>query len=246
MALDDALNRLERTMRGFAGSAKHKVADVVLYNLAIDVREQGEAVRALCHLPSARAALTNARAALEGAIDAAYLTQSEQHYDMRGARARVFELFEQERIQLRADIISIQIPGASVDLENAVKEDAKSWDAGAPGQGGLIIGAWEFFSLNRASIGDHWSGHSRLALYRELAGDSPEGIEFVKMMDVVYGILSIAAHPRPRTGQRPAALTAPDRLEYRPDPTDAQRAAEVAEMAVRITIGSLNGRQGFA
>ncbi|MHB1330264.1 MAG: hypothetical protein ACYC2K_18860 [Gemmatimonadales bacterium] len=218
---------------------------MILYNFAIDVNEQAQAVEALRAAGLHRAALANARAAMESAIDSAYLVTDKSQYDQRGARARVFEIFELERLQRREDGTKTKTPGASPDVEYAIQEDAKAWEKGASGQGRLIITEWERFSRTPPSIGDHWSGHSRLELYRELAGADPDREEFVQRLDVVYGVLSIASHPRPRTGQRPAVLVAPDIIEFGVDPRDGERAGEVAELAVRIANGSLERRRAF-
>lgn len=122
MELYDELATLDATMRGYAGHAQHAVADIILYNLAIDVREQAGAVRAVLDSPFPRAGLANARASFEGMLDAAYLVSDPSAYDERGALLRVFELFETERIQRRAELITVRTPGASVDLRGGLPD----------------------------------------------------------------------------------------------------------------------------
>lgn len=243
MTLREALAELEETMKRFPSASHYKVPDVVLYNLAIDVAEHGYAVSELSLGSVPRASLTNARAALESCIDMAFLVSDQAEYARRGARARVFELFELERIQRRGDLIATVLPGSSEALEHAVREDARDWESDAPGQGKLITAAWEYFWRNRAAIGEHWSGHSRLELYRQLAADDPSVGEFVRMLDVVYGLLSIAAHPRPRGGQRTMTFVEPDSLVFSSALDNRSAANDVATLAVQIAGGSLQRRR---
>ena len=127
MTLEDGLNRLALAMSRYVGFGAHKVSDIILFNLAIDVQEHSQAVIAIAASGKPRAAYVNARAALESAIDANYLVADPAEYDQRGARARIFELFASERLQQRAGIGTTAIPGSSEAVEQAVVADAALW-----------------------------------------------------------------------------------------------------------------------
>src|SRR4051794_16405023 len=102
LEIGEALTDLRRHTESMPVAKHHMLADVVLYSLCIDVLEHAEVVAATIGSPFARAASTNARAALESAIDASYLTKRQNDYDLRGARARVAELYEIEEIERRS------------------------------------------------------------------------------------------------------------------------------------------------
>lgn len=57
-----------------------------------------------------RAAFVNARAAIESAFEASYLVADPAEYRARGARARVVEIFEQERLGRRVGVSSHERP----------------------------------------------------------------------------------------------------------------------------------------
>ena len=65
------------------------VANIIALHFAWDVKEQLSAVEALLPLPGARAAFANARAAVEGALDLAYLLCDAAEFPQRAALARV-------------------------------------------------------------------------------------------------------------------------------------------------------------
>lgn len=72
--------------------------DTVLYALAIDVAEHARAVGILVISEVPRAAMVNARAAFESALDALLLVSDPLRYDERGMYARACELVEQENL----------------------------------------------------------------------------------------------------------------------------------------------------
>ena len=245
MTLVDAIRDLDAAMTHARGNALHLVPDLILYNLLRDVREQAEAAKLVMPSAGRRAAFANARAALESAIDCIYLTADEAAYDERGARARVFELVEAERLRHCAEVVDATESGANGALEQAVRADALRWDQAAAGQGRLLIIAWERCVRNPPAVGDHWSGHSRYELYRQMMGANAEGEDLVRMLDYVYGFLAVAAHPRPRTGERPNSIPTPGQLGAEGRDSEASRVADATEYAIRLAVHARARRDGF-
>jgi hypothetical protein len=165
VTLEDGLDRLTSAMSGYVGSGAHKISDIILFNLAVDLQEQSLAVLLISANGDPRAAYVNARAALESAIDANFLVADPVEYDQRGARARIFELFASEHLQQRAGVCATGIPGSSEAVERAVVADAALWEADAPGAKKTLLTEYERFSRKPPSIGDHWSGLKRHEIY---------------------------------------------------------------------------------
>ena len=232
-------------MSGYVGSGAHKISDIILFNLAIDVQEQSRAVLALAAGDNPRAGYVNARAALESAIDANYLVADPSEYDRRGARARVFELFASERLQQRAGISATSIPGSSEAVEQAVKADAALWEADAPGAKKTLLGEYERFARKPPSIGDHWSGLTRHEIYASLGGSPDEKEEMRVMLDSIYGMLSQHAHPGPRTSQREATLDAHNTIVFSGKAEDETHTREAAALAVGFMLAALQRRKSF-
>jgi hypothetical protein len=241
--LFDALRELHRELQGLPLTPAFSIPDNALYNFAIDVFEQGEAARVASTLKAPRPALTNARAAFESAIDAQFLVSSETDYVTRGCYARVFELLEIERVGREADMFTGRLPGASEEVENTIREEAKAWSDAVPGRGRALLGAFEELQKDRRR---HWSGHSREELHQAVAGSSPASAEFAKQLGVVFSVLSIESHPRPRTGQRPTETIGPNQFLYKPDPGHGPRAREVAAIAAQLASGAIRIRRKFA
>ncbi len=245
MTLDEGIDRLSAAMKNFVATGVHKVSDIVLFNLAIDVQEQSRAVRVLSSGDFARAGYVNARSALESAIDANYLVAEPLEYDQRGARARVFELFASERLQQRAGINAVKIAGSSDDVEKAVIADATLWEADAPGARKILLAEYEKFSRRPPGIGDHWSGLSRLDLYRSLAGTESERTEMAQMLDTIYGVLSHHAHPGPRTSQRSTSIDEHNVVVIAGKADDVKHARKAAMLATGLTLAALQRRAAF-
>jgi hypothetical protein len=180
----------------------HLLADVVLYSLCIDVLEHAEVVAKVASESFARAGSVNARAALESAVDANYLTASRAEYDLRAAQARVMELYEIEEIEKR----SPPVPGVDstdrLSAEEIIIADARSFDEQVAGSGKPLRGAWERFTKTSGAHRLHWSGLTKEDLFNQVfqaAGDDePVGA----MAGSLHAILSTSSHPHPRVGAR--------------------------------------------
>jgi hypothetical protein len=241
--LSAALRDLHGAMTDFPLSPRYALADVVLYGLAMDVLEQGEATRVVSLLKSPRPALTNARAAIESAVDVSFLVSLESEYAVRGCRARVFELLEIERMARRADVLPGTLPGASPQIERSIQGDVATLEERAPGRGRLLLGVYE--ELVKDPRRKHWSDHSREELYELIAVDGIAPADFAQQMSILYSALSMNAHPRARGGQRPTTMIAENNMLYRPDPSHADRAREVASIAVRLATRAVQRRRQF-
>lgn len=245
MSLAKAIAALDSTVSIFQGSGTNKIPDVVLFNYVIDVQEQSRAVQAVVQAGVPRAAFVNARAAMESALDASYLVADPAEYRARGARARVVEMFEQERLSRRADLEKTVLPGASEAMEAAIKSDAALWEQDSRGARALLLSTFEHFCKHPPGIGDHWSGLNRIELYRSLAGTKEEKDEMAKMLDVVYGHLSLHAHPKPRTSQRVASLDPDGTLVIAGRENDEEHAVNATVLAIQLMIAAVERRKAM-
>lgn len=243
MILEDALNRLTTAMSAFSVAGAHKIPDVILYNMAIDVQEQARAVILISSTIWPRAGYANARAALEAAIDARYLVEDESQYNRLGARARVFELFSSELLQRRAGGDVSSIAGTSESVEQSVSADAAAWDADAPGTRTLLIQEYESCLRNPPGIGDHWSGLSRYARYQSIAAATGGDTQMPQMLDTTYGYLSRQAHPGPRTSDRTMSIDATNAVVFSGKPADVNLAKKSAAFAVSLMLSALQRRR---
>lgn len=200
--LDAVLADLRRHTESMALVPGHLLADVVLYSLCIDVLEHAEVVSHVSARPFARAASANARAALESAVDASYLTARKEEYDIRGARARVAELYEAEEIERRSPPVPGVDSATRLSVEDVIVADARSFDELEAGSGKPLRGAWEQFTKMPGALRLHWSGRTKDELFnsvfQQVGDDDPIGA----MAGVLHAILSTSSHPRPRVGTR--------------------------------------------
>jgi hypothetical protein len=243
MPLEHAIALLASELVGFRGSGRFILPDIVLFNYITDVQEQARAVQVILNAGVARAGFVNARAALEAAIDAAYLVGDSSEYMFRGARARVLELFEGERLGRRAGKESTTLPGCSQLLEDAVRSDAGIWEQASPGARTLMHVTLEHFCKNPPGIGDHWSGLNRIELYRSFAATEEEKSELATMLDFIYGFLSVQSHPRPRTSQRTVAIEEDDTMLFTGCGTDSEHVANATVLAIRLAVEALKRRK---
>jgi hypothetical protein len=96
--LVQACAALNEVLTGFKIQLKYGIPDWVLFQFGIEVLEQTGAVLMLAEGPSPRAAMPNARAAFEAAIDMLVMVADPTLYDEMGAFARVCELLEWEEM----------------------------------------------------------------------------------------------------------------------------------------------------
>ena len=194
-----------------------------------------------------RASFANARAALESAVDASLLTKDEKQYLMRGAQARVAELFEVHEIEKRAAPLK---PPMSTDAsprvhpEDAIAEDAKAWDAEAPGKGDLLRRAWETFTKDSGNLRRHWSLMPKEQLYLEVFGADEDGA-LGGMGEVIHALLSLASHPRMRVGSREVEYNADGGIALGTRATDPEMARRIAALSCRIATQALQRRRAF-
>ena len=198
--VDAALSDLRRHTESMPLAPAHLLADVLLYSLCIDVLEHAETVMQVSQTKFARATSANARAALESAIDAAYLTKSGFDYDVKAAQARVAELFEIEEIEKRSPRVAGQPDRLSP--EDVVIAEARSFDDWVPGSGKPLRGAWERFTKLSGAHRAHWSGLTKEDLFNQVFQSDGETEPVGAMAGSLHAILSTSSHPRPRVGAR--------------------------------------------
>lgn len=247
LSLDEAIVELVKAGTSYPGRRETFLSDFALFAFVTDVREHAIAVATLTTGTVPRASFANARAALESAVDAAFLVRDEGAYLMRGAQARVAELFEVHEIENRAAPLK---PPMSTDSpprmhpEDAVVADAKAWDSEAPGRGDLLRRAWETFTKDSGNLRRHWSLLSKEALYAQVFGADGQG-ELGGMGEVIYALLSSASHPRMRVGSRDIEYTDDGRIILGTKATDAEMARTITALACRMATDALRRRRTF-
>lgn len=197
---EGALGDLRRCTESMRLAPSHLLADIVLYSLCIDVLEHAETVMQVSQTKCARAASANVRAALESAVDAAYLTKIASEYDVRAARARVAELFVVAEIERRSPRLEGQADQQSP--EEVVIAGARWLDQQVPGSGKPLRGAWERFAKAPGAVRVHWSGLTKTDLYNQVCQADGETESVGAMAGSLHEILSTSFRPRPRVGAR--------------------------------------------
>lgn len=248
LSLDEAIAELVKEGTRYPGTRETFLADFALFAFVTDVREHAIAVATLSTGSVPRASFANARAALESAVDAAFLVKDESLYLMRGAQARVAELFEVHEIEDRAAPLNPPMSAnapSRMHPEDTVIADAKAWDAEAPGKGDLLRRAWETFSKDSGNRRRHWSLLSKEALYTQVFGADGQG-ELGGMGEVIHALLSSASHPRMRVGSRDIEYTDDGRIILSTRATDAEMARRIAAFSCRIATQALQRRRAFA
>lgn len=245
--LRNAIDALVAEGTKYPGKRESFIADFALYAFATDVREHAMAVDLISLGEVPRASFANARAALESAVDAAFLVSDESQYLYRGAQARVAELFEIDELEKRAAPLDPPLPTKSPPRrhpEDAVVEDAKARDEQAPGKGDILRRAWEAFSKVRGAVRMHWSLLTKEELYQSVfAGNEAKLLG--SMADVIHALLSMASHPRPRVGSRDIEYTDDGRILLGTRKTDPEMARKIAALACAIATLALQKRRGF-
>ena len=247
MTLDDALSALEKEATKYPGNRESFVADFALYAFATDVREHALAVKQLAKGDVPRASFANARAALESAVDAAFLVNDESEYLFRGAQARVAELYEIHELENRTAPFDPPLPKktpARMHPEEAIIADAKAWDDESPGKGNHLRRAWEKFSKDPGAVRKHWSLLPKEELYQTLF-PGEEASELGGMAEIIHALLSMASHPRMRVGSRLVEYTDDGGVVLGTKATDPEMARSVAAVACMIAVSALQKRRGF-
>lgn len=208
--LDHAIAALQERMTHWKGSLTHALPDSVLYNLAIDVREHGAAVKILAVSEVPRASYANARSALEAAIDMRYLVAVPGEYDRRGCLARSVELLGAEDFAKRRRALDERL-GVSDSpsyrhADDVMSAEADNWESAAPSKGAILRTAFDEV-MRRGNLRGHWSGLSRLDLLDSCGTLDPEGTSDADILGIIHSFLSLQTHPSPRAGQRAATVT---------------------------------------
>lgn len=240
---DAALGDLRRHTESMRLEPAHLLADVFLYSLCIDVLEHAETVMQVSQSKFARATSANARAALESAVDAAYLTKIASEYDLRAAQARVAELFEIEEIERRSPHIAGQQDRLSP--EEVIIADARSFDEQVPGSGRPLRGAWERFTKASGALRLHWSGLTKEDLFKEVFQADSEAEPIGAMAGSLHAILSTSSHPRPRVGARELRQEADGTLTIYTRHEEPHFARDIAALSCLMASSSLARRVLF-
>lgn len=248
MNLKDAIAGLVKEGTKYPGKRETFLPDFALYAFATDVREHALAVDILSSSDVPRASFANARAALESALDAAFLVSDESQYMYRGAQARVSELFENEAIEQRTAPLEVPMrvtAPAPMRAEDAVIADAKAWDEQAPGKGDLLRRAWEAFTKDRGAVRKHWSLMAKEQVYQIVFADHDGAALLGGMAEVILALLATASHPRMRVGSRDVEYTEEGGILFGTRKTDPDMARKVAALACMSATQSLQRRRGF-
>lgn len=243
---EDGLRILDSRLAAFVVSDAHLIPDDVLRDLALDVHEQLHVAAHLVGSPYRRALLSNARAAVESAIDAIVLTHNEAEYDRRGADAYVFGMLELEQLDRRLGLEETRLLGQSKGLEERMGWDATAWNNVAPGKGSFVTRAFEQFPKRSEERQRHWSGMSNREIHTLVSGTLPNwSPESAGILDGLYALLSIHTHPRPRFGHR---VRGDARGGRTPAVVEAEEPAMIyaaAQVALSLAIRALDARWRF-
>lgn len=247
-SLSEALATHKERMQHYKVSVEHLIPDIVLCNYSIDVHEQASATQLLATSPVPRTSYSNARVALEAAINMHILVAEPRAYDVHGSRARAAELLEQHDLAsrcARADGAAFTPFAGAADCPEAIAHaDADEWEAQSPGRGSVMRRA--FADIKAANNQrKHWSGLSWKDMLGRV-GSSIGNSSYSMSLDAFYGYSSVQTHSRPRTGQRNAIF---DRsgctLTISAREVDARLPTEIALVAVIMAIDALDRRNSF-
>jgi hypothetical protein len=240
----EALNGLAAPARRFYIYDEQFVPDVILYHLALDVLEHGRAVSHLIDLGIGRPAWTNCRAAFESARDMLVLAAKPDEYCALGARARVHELLDIERLHDRQRKADEALGNGSRSkrrpAEEVIEDEAKLWDGYSAGKGNLLRDA--LGELRNQRPGPHWSGLANVAIRSRIAEMSAEGTGVSEMMDAMYGILSMHSHPGARTGLRETTVKPDGTLFVEPRKVDLKAPLGYMAMSAQLALIALERR----
>lgn len=253
IAMADVFGREHFTeaMNALAGPAKRFllynvqfIPDLILYHLALDVLEQGRAVSQLVAAGVGRPAWVNSRAAFEATRDMLVLVAKPGEYCVMGARARVHEVLNTARLlerQRSTDIVlGIENQLETHDPDRDIEDEAQLWDQHSPGRGQLLRNALPLIRDQR--LGAHWSGLTSSGIRDRVAAaaEKPDGIP--EMMDALYGIQSIHAHPGSRTGLRDVSVKPDGTLFVEPREVDLKAPLGFTAMAAQLALIALQRR----
>jgi hypothetical protein len=204
--LDEALSNIQKErLDGFRIRDDHHIADFTLWAFLLSAWECGAGVLHLLRTNDLPApAVPVARACFEASQDAIYLATSPD-YDLAGARAQVFELFEMHDIinQLKragTNPSTLTVETAYADIQGQVERDCK----GVHWAGALALReAYEHFlprfldTHKRRKHPGNWAEISRRRMAQELEKrlDEPD---LADHMIAMYTLLSHSSHPRQR------------------------------------------------
>lgn len=245
--LDANLAALEAEATHYPSTRATFLPDFVLYSFATDVREHATAVQLLTPSTVPRAAFANARAALESALDLAFLVADEKLFAYRGAQARVAELYESVEMERRAAPLNPPLPTgapAPINAEDIIVADALTWDRDAPGEGDALRRAWDMFPKNSGSTRKHWSLlPKKEVIEKAFTGDDAKAVG--AMTSVIHAILSTASHPRPRAGSRDIRQTEDGGFLLGTRASDPEMARQIAAFACALATQALKKRRKF-
>jgi hypothetical protein len=247
--LTNALRELEGKLGDYRIFHKYLVPDFVLFHLGGDVLEQAQAVRLVAEGPAPRAAIANARAAFEAAMDMLVLVAEPSLYDEMGAFARVCELLTWEDMYARRDradaVLDLPLQERGKSPDEIVAEEAQFWEEHSPGVSRMYQ---RVLAVARDEVRwkHHWSGMTSLlerATFIAAKNKAYEG--FVEIADVLWGLQSVHAHPAPRSGIRPAAVNEQGQLVFGSNPNDDQLPVATAAACCTHALDAMRARETY-
>lgn len=234
-----ALNALAEPAKRFFIYDAQFVPDIILYHLVLDVLEQGRAVSHLVAEGVGRPAWANTRAAFEAARDMLVLVAVPDEYCLMGARARVYEVLDTHQLlerRAKADgMLRIENQATDPKLpEEIVAAEAERWDEFAPGRGSLMRDA--IGPISNQPLSAHWSGFKNREIRHRIANSAGDSAGVPEMMDALYGIQSIHAHPGSRTSLRNTSLKPDGTLFVEPREVDLQAPLAFMAMTAQLAL----------
>lgn len=237
-------NALARLVEAFEHHDYHLVPDMLLFQLALDVLEQGRAVGTLMRAGVGRPAYSNTRSAFESARDMLVMVSVPEEYGTMGARARAQEVLDVSRLnerQRKADTaLGLDRKMTAKSPQEMIESDAAAWDAVAPGQGDLLRQAVK--DVTRLRPGGHWSGLNSAQLRTRIATLSKDQAGVAEMIDTFYGIQSMQSHPGARLSLRDMSQQPDGSLIVEPREVDLVVPYGLASMTAQLAAIALTRR----
>jgi len=247
-ALQAKLELLHGSFTGFPIVLAHGLPDYVLLQFAFDVFEQAGATILVTSGPSPRAAVANARAAFEAALDMYALIAEPSLYDEMGAFVRVCELLAQEDLRsLRTKATSVAgLPSRPVEgrsPDEIVHEESRAWEVDQEGVSVVYKRALTVARGDRRWK-SHWSGlgsYTNVLEYVERKHGAVTGFKEIGAM--WYRALTHQSHPGLRTGTRLTAHNEAGRLAFGPKDGDEAFPLAMAQVACEHAIDAMRLRR---
>jgi hypothetical protein len=247
--LKTALTELGDKLNGFKVFLKYGIPDSVLFQFGIDVLEQATATLIVAQSDVRRAAVANARAAFEAAMDMLLLVADPAAYDEMGAFVRACELLTWEDMYQKRDradaALGMKPEGRGKSPDEIVALEAEKWEKDSPGVTRMYKRVLEQ-ARHQQRWKHHWSGIGTLRDRAQFIATKLSGYAgFVEIAEVLWGLQSVHAHPAPRTGIRPSEVNEKGQLVFRSRPTEGDFALAMAAASCTHALDAIRAREKY-